>query len=401
MAVTYGEEERVIPGNAAATQHNRPFTGLSQFGSTFLSKFQVSESPAALLDSVTFIDTPGVLSGDKQRLGRSYDFVKVCQWFAERADMILILFDAHKLDISDELKDVINVIRPHEDKIKIVLNKADQISSQELMRVYGALMWSLGKTIYTPEVVRVYIGSFWMPKSPVGNGEQAALLEAEQTDLLKHLHGLPKDSAIRKINEMIKRAKQIRVHAIILGQLRYQMPSFWGKANKQNKMIANMKEEMYKVQQEFQFPICDLPDPGQYQDILRNMDISSLPKISTKYTDMLNEAITSDLPNLLQAFVRIHNTLGQVPHNPFDNSALKPTTSAQSSYEKSAKLFYTLHPDAGKISGDKAREVLEKSGLGSDELAKIWAEADEDQDGQLTEAEFCKAMELLNLKSLA
>lgn len=26
------------------------------------------------------------------------------------------------------------------------------------MRVYGALMWSLGKVIRTPEVLRVYIG---------------------------------------------------------------------------------------------------------------------------------------------------------------------------------------------------------------------------------------------------
>ena len=28
------------------------------------------------------------------------------------------------------------------------------------MRVYGALMWSLGKVFKTPEVNRVYIGSF-------------------------------------------------------------------------------------------------------------------------------------------------------------------------------------------------------------------------------------------------
>ena len=37
----------------------------------------------------------------------------VCKWFAERSDLILILFDAHKLDISDELKTVIESLRFH------------------------------------------------------------------------------------------------------------------------------------------------------------------------------------------------------------------------------------------------------------------------------------------------
>ena len=33
-----------------------------------------------------------------------------------------------------------------------MLNKSDQIEQQQLMRVYGALMWSLGKVFRSPEV---------------------------------------------------------------------------------------------------------------------------------------------------------------------------------------------------------------------------------------------------------
>ena len=67
-------------------------------------------------------------------------------------DRIILLFDAHKLDISDEFSEVIKALKNHEDKIRVVLNKADQIETQQLMRVYGALMWSLGKIVNTPEV---------------------------------------------------------------------------------------------------------------------------------------------------------------------------------------------------------------------------------------------------------
>ena len=58
--------------------------------------------------------------------------------------MIVLVFDAHKLDTSDESKNTIEAIKKRTEKTLLVPNNAGMISSQQLMRVYGALMWSLG-----------------------------------------------------------------------------------------------------------------------------------------------------------------------------------------------------------------------------------------------------------------
>lgn len=119
-------------------------------GNNFLNRLSASLLPNPVLQHITLIDTPGILSGEKQRVNRGYNFSKVIEWFAERVDRIVLLFDAHKLDISDEFKTVIECLAGYEDKIRIVLNKADMIDAQQLMRVYGALMWSLGKVRKKP-----------------------------------------------------------------------------------------------------------------------------------------------------------------------------------------------------------------------------------------------------------
>jgi len=155
------------------------------------------------------IDSPGILAGEKQNCDRGYNYVEVLEWFASRVDLVLVLFDAHKLDISDELRRAIEALGRFDEKIRIILNKADGVDGQELMRVYGALMWSLGKVLVAPEVPRVYIGSWW--DGQLGNASFRTLFELEEQDLFKDFRLMPRSAALRKLNDLIKRARLARV----------------------------------------------------------------------------------------------------------------------------------------------------------------------------------------------
>uniref|UniRef100_A0A804M8K9 EH domain-containing protein 1 n=1 Tax=Zea mays TaxID=4577 RepID=A0A804M8K9_MAIZE len=304
VVITSGPDERCIPGNTIAVQADMPYSGLSSFGTAFLSKFECSQMPHPLLEHVTFVDTPGVLSGEKQRTQRSYDFTGVTSWFAAKCDLILLLFDPHKLDISDEFKRVIGSLRGHDDKIRIVLNKADQVDAQQLMRVYGALLWSLGKVLNTPEVMRVYIGSF--NDKPIR--ETAAgplgmeLFQKEQDDLLSDLNDIPKKACDRRINEFVKRARAAKVHAHIISHLKKEMPALMGKAKAQQKLLDGLDQQFAKVQKELHLPPGDFPSVEEYRELLSAYNFDRFEKLRPKMVQGVDDMLAYDIPDLLKKF---------------------------------------------------------------------------------------------------
>ncbi|KAL2483731.1 EH domain-containing protein 1 [Forsythia ovata] len=303
VVVMNGPDERSVPGNTIAVQADMPFSGLTTFGTAFLSKFECSQMPHPLLEHITLVDTPGVLSGEKQRTERSYDFIGVTSWFATKCDLILLLFDPYKLDISDEFKRVISSLRGHDDKIRVVLNKADQVDTQQLMRVYGALMWSLGKVLNTPEVMRVYIGSFNdKPMNAAAGPMGQELFEKEQDDLLTDLKNIPKRACDRRINEFVKRTRAAKIHACIISHLKKEMPVMMGKAKVQQRLIDNLDDEFTKVQREHHLPAGDFPNVEHFREVLNVYNIDKFEKLRPKMIQSVDDMLGQDIPKLLKNF---------------------------------------------------------------------------------------------------
>jgi len=416
-----GPEERTVPGNALSVHPDLPFRGLERFGVSFLSRFEGSQLPSSVLRSVTLIDTPGILSGEKQRVNRGYDFTKVVAWFAERADLILLLFDAHKLDISDEFRGTIDVLKGHEDKIRCVLNKADQIDRQQLMRVYGALLWSLGKTMSSPEVARVYVGSFW--QEPLHVMDNADLFEKEEKDLMKDLAVLPRQSAVRKINELVKRIRKVKTLAHIIGYLKSQMPNLMGKEKKQQKLINDLPNVFRTIMKKYNLSPGDFPDINKMSEKLREAKFSEFATLSAKQIDELDHVLNSDIPKLmellpsekdspetLRAKMGDQATNAPVPvpsrttkfgksnneeaMNPFGFSVEDEDHywALQDSAERLMSSFEALGPEGGFLSTKKARDVLVNTGLEKEQLRQIWNLSDIDKDGLFDHDEYVVAM---------
>ena len=62
------------------------------------------------------------------------------------------------------------------------------------------------------------------------------------------------------------------------------------------------------------------------------------------------------------------------------------------------KIFQTLNPQDGKVSGAMAKGEMIKSKLPNSVLARIWKLSDIDHDGLLDANEFALAMHLINVK---
>jgi hypothetical protein len=184
-----------------------------------VSHVRLKLRPAELLQTVTLIDSPGMIDAAKDENGRGYDFPGVVRWFAERADLVLVFFDPDKPGTTGETLQVFREsLSGIDHKMLIVLNKVDQFQSlHDFARAYGALCWNLGKVIPRkdlPMIYNTFVPLADKPKSrlPMEDFEKA------RNDLIGELRRAPTRRMDNQITQIQAYAERLRLHAMVIGE---------------------------------------------------------------------------------------------------------------------------------------------------------------------------------------
>lgn len=209
----YGPHHKQVDGTVLVADRNSGYAPLERFGTAFLERLQQVQLSSPLLKALTLVDTPGIIENRKQR-ERGYPFTDVLQWFIDQADLILVVFDPTKLDVGMELESAFQQLKGRESQIRLILNKADSIPNQQLMRVYGSLFWSLAPLINVTEPPRVYVSSFWQQSFRAGTNIR--LFEEEEASVIRDLMAVMSDIIDTKIAQLRHYASRVRIHSYLI-----------------------------------------------------------------------------------------------------------------------------------------------------------------------------------------
>ncbi|XP_016298322.1 sarcalumenin-like isoform X1 [Sinocyclocheilus anshuiensis] len=307
----HGEKFRTIEGIVMAADSSRSFSPLEKFGQGFLEKLVGIEMPHKLLERVTFVDTPGIIENRKQQ-ERGYPYNEVCQWFIDRADLIFLVFDPTKLDVGLELEMLFRQMKGRESQIRIILNKADSLTTQDLMRVYGALFWSMAPLINVTEPPRVYVSSFWLQDyAPDTNRD---LFKCEEISLLEDLNQVIENRLENKIAFIRQHGIRVRIHALLVDrylQTYYEKLGWFSDPHEVFNDIVSDPDKFYifkSILAKTNVSKFDLPEPEAYQDFFGVNPPSGFKLLSSYCSwsggcllEKIEKAITDDLPALLSS----------------------------------------------------------------------------------------------------
>ncbi|RVE75594.1 hypothetical protein OJAV_G00000550 [Oryzias javanicus] len=342
--IMHGDKFRSIEGIVMAADSSRSFSPLEKFGQGFLERFVGIEMSHKLLERVTFVDTPGIIENRKQQ-ERGYPYNEVCQWFIDRADLIFLVFDPTKLDVGGELEMLFRQMKGRESQIRLILNKADSLSTQDLMRVYGALFWSMAPLINVTEPPRVYVSSFWPLDYAVDTSRD--LFMKEEISLLEDLNQVIENQIENKIAFIRQHAIRVRIHALLVDrylQTYYEKLGWFDDPHEVFQDIVNDPDKFYifkSILAKTNVSKFDLPDKEAYQDFFGVNPVSNFKQLSQHCSwaggcllEKIERAISVELPALLSSVSKNSDTPAPAKASPTPPPPLPGTCQGPECEEK-------------------------------------------------------------------
>ncbi|XP_045481329.1 nestin isoform X2 [Harmonia axyridis] len=309
----YGEDEEVLDGTQLAADYT--FSGLQKFGQGLEERLRGLKLKSKLLEKVNIVEIPGILEVRKQ-ISRVFPFNDACQWFIDRADIIFLVYDPFKLDIGPETEAILDQLKGREYQTRIILNKADQVKPEELMRVQGALIWNISPLMSSPQPPVMYTTSLW--SRPYENWAPVRLLQAQERAFLRDLRSAVDRRIENKIASARRFAVRVRNHAKMVDcylTTYYNHKSIFGNKKHVSDAIIEHPQD-YHIYEGLStltnISRYDLPDPEVYRDFFKLNPLYEFQQLSATCTyfrgcpiNKLDVAIAYDLPELVGKHKRL------------------------------------------------------------------------------------------------
>ncbi|KAJ3281029.1 EH domain-containing protein 1 [Borealophlyctis nickersoniae] len=324
MVVMKGDGDFVSEGAAAAMRDDLPYTTFAnRFGGPFVAEhFKIVEMDHPMLKDVTLVDTPGILSSKQQDEENKFDLAGVAKWFADRAALIVVLFDKDKLAPNDNFKRALKGIRVHKNRVIYCVNKADALSPVELCEVRAAVQASIQSLVRTSELVNIRMGNFrdapYIHKEFKEQFDNTTAYVRERIDELAN----PRMSKERRVDLLSVRARNVWAHAILvshLGELMQRKLAGWCFWNcvtpeqAQEEIVGKLESIMnYMIRQPENHGVQkgDFPDVPTLQETLRawienhkgdHKTLADFPFVRKVHRDALKQASHDDARKLIKA----------------------------------------------------------------------------------------------------
>ncbi|XP_055300874.1 sarcalumenin isoform X3 [Sitodiplosis mosellana] len=310
--LTYGETEEVLDGTQLSADWT--FSGLQKFGQGLTDRLRGLKLPSNLLKKVNIVEIPGILEVRKH-VSRIFPFNDACQWFIDRADIIFLTYDPSKLDVGPETEAILDQLKGREYQTRILLNKADQVHPEELLRVQGALIWNISPLMSSQQPPVMYTVSLW--SHPFEENTPVRLLQAQEKALLQDLAQAIEHRIENKIASARRFAVRVRNHAKMVDcylTTYYNHKTLFGNKKKISGEIIE-HPQTYHIYEGLStltnISRYDLPDPEVYRDFFKLNPLYEFKKLSETCTyfrgcpiNKLDVSIAYDLPELVNRYKR-------------------------------------------------------------------------------------------------